>query len=301
MKVLVLAAVIALAVVAAGCGGQDALEQGGGGGGGGFVVGSANFPEQLILGNMYADMVESRGVTVERRLNIGTRDVLFPALESGEITLVPEYNGALVAYLTEGKSDVSKPDETTQELRQELPEGLVALEPSEAQDKDGLAVTQETARKYDLKTFSDLRGVADELVVGGPPEMSERPDGLPGMKEVYGIEFEEFKALDAGGPLTVEALSNGDIDVGRVFTSQGVIEQRDWVVLEDDKELSPAQNVIPVIREEEVNVEIRSALNELSSTLTTDDLKKLNKRVEVDKEDPEDVATDYLKQEGLIQ
>lgn len=300
-KMWVLAAVAALAVVAAGCGGgEDALEQGGGGGGG-FVVGSANFPEQLILGNMYADMVESRGVTVERRLNIGTRDVLFPALESGEITLVPEYNGALVAYLTEGESDVSKPEATTNELRQELPEGLVALEPSEAQDKDGLAVTQETAQKYDLETFSDLRGVADELVVGGPPEMSERPDGLPGMKEVYGIEFEEFKALDAGGPLTVEALSNGDIDVGRVFTSQGVIEQRNWVVLEDDKELSPAQNVIPVIREEEVTGEIRTALDELSSTLTTDDLKKLNKRVEVDKEDPEDVASDYLKGEGLIQ
>ena len=300
-KMWVLAAVAALAVVAAGCGGgEDALEQGGGGGGG-FVVGSANFPEQLILGNMYADMVESRGVTVERRLNIGTRDVLFPALESGEITLVPEYNGALVAYLTEGESDVSKPEATTNELRQELPDGLVALEPSEAQDKDGLAVTQKTAQKYDLKTFSDLRGVADELVVGGPPEMSERPDGLPGMKEVYGIEFEEFKALDAGGPLTVEALSNGDIDVGRVFTSQGVIEQRNWVVLEDDKELSPAQNVIPVIREEEVTGEIRTALDELSSTLTTDDLKKLNKRVEVDKEDPEDVASDYLKGEDLIQ
>ncbi|MGH3146758.1 MAG: ABC transporter substrate-binding protein [Rubrobacter sp.] len=302
-RVRVLAAVVALVVTFAGCssGGQDALQEGGGGGGGGFVVGSANFPEQLILGNMYAEMVESRGVTVERRLNIGTRDVLFPALESGEITLVPEYNGAMVAYLTEGESDVSSPDETTKVLRQELPEGLVALEPSEAQDKDGLAVTRETAQEYGLETFSDLRGPADELIVGGPPEMSERPDGLPGMKEVYGIEFEEFKALDAGGPLTVEALSNGDIDVGRVFTSQGVIEQRDWVVLEDDKELSPAQNVIPIIRESEVTGEIRSALDELSSTLTTDDLKMLNKRVEVDKEDPEDVARNYLEKEGLIQ
>lgn len=301
-RMWVLAAVVALAFVATGCGqgGEDALQQGGGGGGG-FVVGSANFPEQLILGNMYAEMVESRGIEVERRLNIGTRDVLFPALESGEITLVPEYNGALLAYLTDGEADVSKPAPTTKQLEEALPEGLVALEPSEAQDKDGLAVTQETAKKYNLKTFSDLSGPADELIVGGPPEMSERPDGLPGMKEVYGIEFEEFKALDAGGPLTVEALSNGDIDVGRVFTSQGVIEQRDWVVLVDDKDLSPAQNVIPIIREDEANAEIRSALDELSSTLTTNDLKKLNERVEVDKEDPEDVARNYLKKEGLIQ
>lgn len=293
---------LSLTMVASGCGGgQDALQGGGGGSGDTFVVGSANFPEQLILGNMYADVVEDSGVEVERRLNIGTRDVLFPALESGEITLVPEYNGALLAYLTEGESDVSDPEETTSEVKQELPDSLIALSASDAQDKDGLAVTSETAERYDLQNTSDLSGVADELIIGGPPEMSERPDGLPGLEEEYGLEFEEFKPLDAGGPLTVEALSNGDIDVGRVFTSQGVIEERGWVVLEDDKQLSPAQNVIPIIQRGEANGEIRTALNELSATLTTDDLKKLNKRVEVDKEDPEEVATNYLRQEGLIE
>ena len=290
-----------LSVVALGCGGQDALQEGGGGSTDAFVVGSANFPEQLILGNMYADVVENLDVEVERRLNIGTRDVLFPALENGEITLVPEYNGALLAYLSGGESDVVSPRETTRQVREELPKSLVALDASDAQDKDGLAVTRETAERYDLQTTSDLSGVADELIIGGPPEMSERPDGLPGLQEVYGLEFEEFKALDAGGPLTVEALSNGDIDVGRVFTSQGVIEERGWVVLEDDKQLSPAQNVLPVIRQDAVTEEIQTALNELSATLTTDDLKRLNKRVEVDKDDPEDVATDYLTQKGLLE
>jgi len=301
-RCLVLAVgVVSLLVVAVGCaGGQNALKESGGGSGGGFVVGSANFPEQLILGNMYADLVEDQGIKVERRLNLGTRDVVFPSLENGEITLVPEYNGALLSYLTKGKSDVTSPEETTKQLREALPEGLIALKASEAQDKDALVVTPETAEKYDLKNTSDLAPVADELVVGGPPEMSERPDGLPGLKRVYGIEFKEFKALDAGGPLTIEALANGDIDVGRLFTSQGIIDARGWIVLEDDKELSPAQNIIPIIRKQDSRRKIEEALNKLSATLTTEDLKKLNRRVEVDKDDPEDVAKDYLKQKGLL-
>jgi osmoprotectant transport system substrate-binding protein len=277
------------------------LQEGGGGGSSGFVVGSANFPEQLILGNMYADVVEDQGVKVERRLNLGTRDVVFPSLESGELTLVPEYNGALLSYLSKGESDVTSPEETTEELKAELPKGLIALKASEAQDKDALVVTPQTAEKYDLKTTSDLAPVADELIVGGPPEMPDRPDGLPGLKRVYGIEFEEFKPLDAGGPLTIEAIANGDIDVGRMFTSQGIIDARGWIVLEDDKELSPAQNIIPIIRKQDSSGKIEDALNKLSATLTTEDLKKLNKRVEVDKEDPEVVAKDYLQQKGLLQ
>jgi osmoprotectant transport system substrate-binding protein len=299
--VLVVVAVSLLAV-AAGCGGgQDALQEGGGGGSKGFVVGSANFPEQLILGNMYADVVEDQGVEVERRLNLGTRDVVFPALESGELTLVPEYNGALLSYLSKGESDVTSPEETTKNLKEELPKGLIALQASEAQDKDALVVTQQTADKYDLKTTSDLAPVADKLVLGGPPEMPERPDGLPGLKRVYGIEFEEFKPLDAGGPLTTEALANGDIDVGRFFTSQGLIDARGWVVLDDDKELSPAQNIIPIIRKQDSSAKIEDALDKLSATLTTEDLVKLNRRVEVDKEDPEVVAKDYLEQKGLLE
>jgi osmoprotectant transport system substrate-binding protein len=298
---LVLAVVAVSLLAVAGCGGQDALQEGGGGGSSGFVVGSANFPEQLILGNMYSDVVEDQGVKVERRLNLGTRDVVFPSLESGELTLVPEYNGALLAYLSKGESDVTSPEETTEELKAELPKGLIALQASEAQDKDALVVTPETAKKYDLKTTSDLAPVADKLIVGGPPEMPDRPDGLPGLKRVYGIEFEEFKPLDAGGPLTTEALANGDIDVGRFFTSQGLIDARGWVVLEDDKELSPAQNIIPIIRKQDSSAKIEDALDKLSATLTTEDLVKLNRRVEVDKEDPEEVAKDYLEQKGLLE
>jgi osmoprotectant transport system substrate-binding protein len=280
-------------------GGEEATD--GEAAGGTVIVGSANFTEQLILANMYAELLESRGVTVERRLNLGSREIIFPALESGEIGLLPEYNGAVVAFLTGGEADVTEPEEVTEALRAELPEGLVALEPSDAQDKDGLAVLPETAEEFGLETYSDLAPVAGEMVVGGPAEMEERDVGLPGLEEVYGIEFAEFRALDAGGPLTSSALSSGDIDVGRVFTTQGVIDAEGWVVLEDDMNLAPAQNIIPIIREDVLTSDIEEALNELSALLTTEDLVALNARVDVDAEDPEIVAVEYLEENGLTE
>jgi len=310
MKKLALIVMVALslAIIASGCAGEGALEGGGEGGGAGgdaVVVGSANFSEQLILGNMYAELLEDRGVSVERRLNIGSRDTLFPALESGEITLVPEYTGALLVFRAEGEEEElkgSEPSQVTDRLREELPDGLVALDPAEAQNRGSLAVLPETAEEYELETYSDLAEVADELAVGGPPEFPTRYSGLVGLQEVYGIEeFGEFRALDAGGPLTAEALSAGQIDVARVFTTQGVIKDQGWVVLEDDKNMELAQNIVPVIREPALTDEIQSALNELSAGLTTENLISLNERVEVDREDPEDVAREYLQENGLIE
>jgi len=310
MKKLALIVMVALslAIIASGCAGEGALEGGGEGGGAGgdaVVVGSANFSEQLILGNMYAELLEDRGVSVERRLNIGSRDTLFPALESGEITLVPEYTGALLVFRAEGEEEElkgSEPSQVTDRLREELPDGLVALDPAEAQNRGSLAVLPETAEEYELETYSDLAEVADELAVGGPPEFPTRYSGLVGLQEVYGIEeFGEFRALDAGGPLTAEALSSGQIDVARVFTTQGVIKDQGWVVLEDDKNMELAQNIVPVISEPALTDEIQSALNELSAGLTTENLISLNERVEVDREDPEDVAREYLQENGLIE
>ncbi len=310
MKKLALIVMVALslAIIASGCAGEGALEGGGEGGGAGgdaVVVGSANFSEQLILGNMYAELLEDRGVSVERRLNIGSRDTLFPALESGEITLVPEYTGALLVFRAEGEEEElkgSEPSQVTDRLREELPDGLVALDPAEAQNRGSLAVLPETAEEYELETYSDLAEVADELAVGGPPEFLTRYSGMVGLQEVYGIEeFGEFRALDAGGPLTAEALSSGQIDVARVFTTQGVIKDQGWVVLEDDKNMELAQNIVPVIREPALTDEIQSALNELSAGLTTENLISLNERVEVDREDPEVVAREYLQENGLIE
>lgn len=265
------------------------------------IVGSTNFAEQLILANIYADVLEDRGVEVETRLNLGSREIVYPSLVNGEIDILPEYTGALLAHVSEGEElPATKEKAVIKALRKALPPEIVMLEPSSAQDKDTLVVRPETAEEYGLETFSDLAPVADQLVVGGPPEMKTRRVGLPGMKDVYGVEFKEFRSLDAGGPVTTGALENGSIDVARMFTTQGVIDARGWVVLEDDKELNPAQNLVPVVRKEVLNDTIRDALNAVSAKLTNEGLQRLNRQVGVDKRDPADVAAEWVKAQGLV-
>lgn len=264
------------------------------------IVGSTNFTEQLILAHMYADVLEDRGVKVETRLNLGKREVVFPALKAREVSVVPEYTGALLSYLTDGAATASEPGKVTAALNEELPDGIVALEPAPAQNKDALAVTRETAKEYDLQAVSDLEGVADELIIGGPPELETRALGLPGYEKVYGFEFDEFRSLDAGGPLTKSALKQGDIDVARLFTTDPAIERNDWIILRDDKGLVPAQNLLPVMRQGAQNPTVRNALNELSSKLTTETMLELNGKVDLDKQDPAKVARQWLQKEGLI-
>jgi osmoprotectant transport system substrate-binding protein len=295
------AACLALLLAACG-GGDDALE-------GGtqpneqssVTVGSTNFSEQLILAQMYAAVLEKAGVNVDTRLNLGAREVVFPALEKGEIDLLPEYNGSALSFLNPDATQTTA-DEVNTALTPLLDgKGLVALEPSPAEDKDGFAVTKETADQYGLAKISDLKGKAGQLVIGGPPELETRPSGIPGLKKVYGIEdFKEFKALDAGGPLTTSALNKGDIDVGRVFTTQGAIAENGWVLLEEDKPLEPAQNIVPIGRKDAMTDQVTQALNALAPKITTEELTKLNKLVDVDKQDPEKVANDWLTQQGLL-
>ena len=293
---------LALLLAACGGGGNDALQGGSQQNGGSTVtVGSTNFSEQLILAEMYAAVLKKAGVKVDTRLNLGAREVVFPALVKGDIDLLPEYNGSVLAFL-----DPKATQTTSQEVNTALTplldaKGLVALEQSPAEDKDGWAVTKETAAKYGLAKISDLKGKAHMLVVGGPPELKTRPAGLPGLKKVYGIEdFKEFKALDAGGPLTTSALNKGDIDVGRVFTTQGAIAQYGWVVLQEDKPLEPAQNIVPIGRKDAMTDKVKQALDAISAKITTEELIKLNKLVDVDKQDPEKVANDWLTQQGLL-
>jgi len=263
------------------------------------VVGSTNFPEQLILANIYTDVLQANGVQVKQRLNLGSREIVFPALKSGELDILPEYTGALLSYLTDGKAKAHKQDAVIAALKKQLPDNLVMLDPAPAQDKDALVVTQKTADKYNLKTVSDLKGVASKLIVGGPPEMKTRYVGIPGLKKVYGVQFKEFRSLDAGGPLTTGALGNGDIDVARMFTTQGIINAKGWVVLKDDKEMVPAQNLIPVVRKKVLNDTIRNALNKISANLSTEELQKMNRSVSVDKKSPKNVAKAWVKEHGL--
>ena len=291
-----------LALLLAACGGDDALDEGTQPNEQASVtVGSTNFSEQLILAQMYAAVLEKAGVDVTVRPNLGNREVVFPALEKGEIDLLPEYNGSVLSFLKTDATETTA-DEVNTALTPLLDgKSLVALEQSPAEDKDGLAVTKETADQYGLAKVSDLKGKAGQLVIGGPPELETRPAGIPGLKKVYGIEdFKEFKALDAGGPLTTSALNKGDIDVGRVFTTQGAISEFGWVLLEEDKPLQPAQNIVPIGRKDAMTEQVTSTLNALAPKITTEELTKLNKLVDVDKQDPEKVASDWLTQQGLL-
>jgi osmoprotectant transport system substrate-binding protein len=304
---------VVLAVVAAGCGGDDDDDAGSSPTGdaseesseteecGAVTVGSTNFSEQFIVASMYAQVLEAAGCEVDVQSNLGAREVVFPALEAGEIDLVAEYIGTLLEFLNEGAGEATSDADASLELLQGYLDetDMTALEPSEAQDRNALAVTQETADEYDLTTVSDLQAVAGELVMGGPPECPERPLCLQGYEDVYGLAFAEFKPLDAGGPLTFGALSSGDIDVALVFSTQGQLADG-LVVLEEDMELQPAENVLPVIRNDVLNDTVMAALAEVSAVLTTDDLIALNSRVDIDLEDPEDVARSYLEEKGLL-
>lgn len=308
-----------LALLLAACAGDDPLADGGddsgetaddadGGGDaddgegapGVVTVGSANFPESVLLANMYALVLDDIGVEVETQTSIGAREVYYPALEQGEIDLLPEYVGSLLNFLQEEPVEETETDELVETLRDAVGPDVQVLEPSEAQNSNALVVRPETAEEYDLSVTSDLEPIAGDLVAGGAPETRERADGLPGYERVYGIEFGEWVDLDPGGPLTIQALQSGDLDVARLFTSMGAIAANDWVVLEDDGGLIPAENIVPVIREDALTDEIADALNAVSEALTLDELVALNQRTEIDNEDPDLVAEEWLDEQGLI-
>jgi osmoprotectant transport system substrate-binding protein len=302
--------VVVLAVVAAGCGGDDddddsasATSAGGQSSDCGSVtVGSTNFSEQFVVASMYAQVLENAGCDVTVKDNLGAREVVFPALENGDIDLVADYVGTLLEFLNNGKGEATGDvDASLTTLQGYLSDkGLTGLTPSDAQDRNALAVTKETADTNDLKTVSDLQPVAGQLVMGGPPECPQRPLCLQGYQSVYGLNFKEFKPLDSGGPNTYTALENGDIQVALVFSTQGQLEDDNLVVLEEDKDLQPAENVLPVIRNDKLNDTVEATLDKVSSVITTDDLISLNKQVDIDKADPEDVAKQYLEDKNLL-
>jgi osmoprotectant transport system substrate-binding protein len=269
---------------------------------GSVTVGSFNFSESVLLANLYAKVLEDAGYQTTVRANLGAREVVFPALEKGEIDVVPEYLGNALAFAA---PDAAKPgddvDATVQKLTDAIKsKELSLLEPSKATDGDIIAVTKATAEKYSLKKISDLAPVAGQLVLGGPPECPTRITCGLGLKQVYGLEFKDFKALDTGGPITKGALEKGDVQVARLFSSDVAIKKKEFVVLDDDKFIQPAGNVVPLIRTEAVDEDLTALLNKLSATLTTSDLIDMNEQIELDKEDADKVAEQYLKEKDLI-
>lgn len=267
---------------------------------GNVVIGSTNFTEQELVAELYALQLEDAGYTVERRYQLGSREIVFPSLQGGELDVTPEYIGTLLEFVNGGAGEATSDiQETLGLLNDQIADsGVTMLEPSEAQDSNALAVTSATADENSLAKVSDLEGKAGDLTLGGPPECPQRPLCLPGYQDTYGLEFAGFKALDAGGPLTTEALNNGDIDVGLVFSTQGAIIANDWVALEDDQGLQPAENITPAVREEILNGEVEQLLDEVSGMLTTANVTEMNKRVDIDGEPVADVAAAFMESGG---
>ncbi|WP_306370989.1 ABC transporter substrate-binding protein [Nocardiopsis sp. CC223A] len=293
----------ALGVLAAtGCGlGSDPLAAGEGvdrDGSGTIVVGSANFLDSLLIANIYAEALRAEGFEVEERFNIASREAYVPGLVDGSIDLIPEYSGALLQYVHPG-TDVTADEEVLAELEVRVPEGLAVLEASAAQSKDVLVVTGDTAREHGLETVSDLVPLAGEMTLGGPPEWKTRYNGVVGLQEVYGLEFGTFVALDAGGPLSLNAVTNGQVDVVDLFTTDPAIGERDLVMLEDDQGLFLAENILPLVREQAVDEEAREVLDAVSARLNTPDIREMMGRIISQRENPTLVARDWLSANGL--
>jgi len=261
--------------------------------GGQIIIGSANFPESALLANIYAEALKAKGVDVTTNLNIGSREVYIKALEDGSIGLVPEYTGVLLQYFDPAAAQTESEDVYTA-LQAKLPSDLTVLDKSAAEDKDAIVVTKETAEANNLKSIADLKDLASTWVLGGPPEFQTRPDGVPGLQAKYGLTFKEFKALDAGGPLTVGALTSDQIQAGDLFTTDPVILADDFVVLEDPNNNFAAQNVLPLIAKSLATQEVQDALNAVSEKLDTDTLIELNTKVSVEKQDSAQVAQEWV-------
>lgn len=291
-------AILGLALLATACGSGDGATEGEP-----IKVASFNFNESVIVAEIYAQGLEANGYTIERRMNLGAREVVKPALESGEIDLVPEYTGTVAGFL--GVAQSADPQTTWEAAREAYRDlGVTLLAFSPAQDKNAYVVTAETASEFGLENVSDLQPVAGEMIFGGPPECPERPLCLQGLEDLYGLEFSEFKALDVAGPITIAALEGGEIDVALLFSTQGIIAANGWVSLVDDKGLNPAENLVPAIRTEVVDAygdELVALLDSYSEALTTEDLTELNKRADLEQEDPAVLAGEWLTENGFVE
>ena len=292
---------VALAVTA--CGGGDPLgtsSSAAAGGSGSVVVGSANFPENAILAEIYAGALNAAGVNATTKLNIGAREVYLKALEDGSIDVVPEYTGNLLGYLDASNTIVDGPG-IVAALPAKMPTGLSVLDAATAEDKDAIVVTPEIAAKYKLTSIADLAPVCGELTLAAPSEFQTRPYGLPGLKKLYNCVPKDFKAFSASSEaLNLKALLNNEVQVADIFTTSPEITANKLVVLEDPKGLIGAQQVLPIIKTDKLNEAGTTALNNVSKQLTTDDLIALRTQVEGDqKMDPKAAAAAWLKDKGI--
>jgi len=269
-----------------------------------ITVGSFDFPESVLLAYVYAGALSARGYPVRVLPDLGSRELVEPALMTGLVQLVPEYTGSALEFVSLGQAHATASAAATAAAlaRWMAARGIVTARPAAAQDANAIVVTAATAARYRLRTISDLARPASGLVFGGPPECAERQDCLLGLRRAYGLRFRAFAALDAGGPLTRQALDSGDIGVALLFTTDPAIQADHLVELADSRGLQPAENVIPVLRRataDRYGAGLLAALDAVSARLSTAALTALNAQVELNGRDPRAVAERWLHDQGL--
>ncbi|GAB3277447.1 ABC transporter substrate-binding protein [Parasphingorhabdus pacifica] len=258
------------------------------------VVGSADFAESELLMEIYAAALRSTGADVETRGRIGARELYVDAVRSGELSVIPDYTGNLLQHV-DPAAQATGSEEVYAALRERLGPGLRVLEPSPAEDSDVLAVTPRTAESG-VRSMTDLGPRCGEFVLGAPAEWKSRWEAR--IAEVYGCEFERIRSVEAGS-VTVDALTSGKIQVANLFTTSSAIEANDLVALDDPREMFPAQNVVPLVGRGELDQTQVDVLDQVSRALSTEKLAELNRRLEVDKENPADVAEEFVAEAGI--
>jgi osmoprotectant transport system substrate-binding protein len=300
MRKLVLLAVC-LTLAACTPSGPDRAPQGPGGPKELIVVGvSGAFTENRLVAEMYAQVLERAGYRVERQFDLPSREISQNALESGQIDLKPEYLSSLLLFLDPNARASDDPVAVARQDRELLRgRGITVLTPSPANDTNEFVANAQTARRFGLTTVSSLAPVAGRLVFGGAPECAQRPLCILGLHRVYGILFDDFQPLDAGGPETVAALKADEVQVGLLFSTDPSIEENGFVPLVDDKHLQNAENITPVVRSDKVNDEVRGLLDAVSARLSTENVTALVGKVVIDGQSVQAVAGEFLAENGL--
>jgi len=267
-----------------------------------ITVAGFKFSEGSVLAELYGQALQHDGFTVNFKLNLGSREVVAPAIKSGQVDLYIGYAATDLEFYNSGAGEASGDvTATVSKLNSHLQSlNLVALTPSSAVDQNAVAMTKANSQKYNATKLSDLAAIGGQLVLGAGPECPQRPFCQPGLQKTYGISFKSFKALDTDGPLTRAALKSNDIQVGLVFSSDADLDSLGLVVLADDKHLENADNVVPILRSQVASADAKKVLNAVSAGLTTADLVGLNAQVELQHMDPDVVTKAYLQQHNYF-
>ena len=266
--------------------------------GGEILVGSADFTESKILAEIYSQALQAKGVQSSTKLGIGSREIYIKALQDESISVVPEYTGNLLLHF-DANATATTAEEVEKALPEALPSGLKALKSSPAVDQDVYVVTKEYSEKNGITSLEDLKKIASGATLGGPPELENRAYGPPGLEKIYGVKFKAFKPY-AKYPPKISDLDSNKIQVATFFTTDAVISEKGYVQLEDPQSMILPQNVIPLVREDVAsNSTATSALDAVQAALTTEDLMALDKKVDSERQDPDQVAGEWLTSKGL--